>query len=382
MRTPFHLIDVTTPEDSLEPSSGSLRAAVEAANGDKPGDGCSGTSCRHVIRLPHGTYRLTDAPLVVSGDLTILGDPAQNGASVVLSGCATTNVITVTKCAHLTLVGVTVTGGGGAMGAGILNRGILTVRRSTLRNNTATGESGANSPCLSTPERDQDCAGGGGGGAAGLGGGLFNTGHATLESVVLRSNAAVGGAGGNSSYPMSGQFCDTGGPGGGPEGGAGGGYTDCSGSGTAGGAGGFASGGGGGGAAAFGGGDGGAGGFGAGGGGGGGRTSGGANSTGGVGGFGGGSGATPFEQSAGGGGGGGGGIGGAIFNKGGFVRLTGCRFDDNRVSGGAPGTGIPAGAAGQGLCPDVFSYGGFVFIDGCMPVMSGCTACDGVIAPG
>ncbi|NMP21685.1 hypothetical protein [Sulfobacillus harzensis] len=379
MRENRGMIVVETQEDTLSGTECSLRAAVEAANTGSTVAGCRGRRGHNIIQLPAGEYHMTLGTLVVSGNMTIIGDPEANGASVIISGLSTASVITVTQGGRLTLFGVTITGGGGSQGAGIMNHGFVMVRNSTLTHNVANGENGATSPCTSTYAGNQDCAGGGGGGGAGLGGALYNTGRATLVQAVVSSNSAVGGDGGGSFYPLSLEFCDTGGQGGGPAGGVGGGYTSCFGEGTDGGAGGFGSGGGGGGAAASAGGNGGPGGFGGGGGGGGGggRTLGFQNAHGGPGGFGGGAGGEP-GGSAGAGGGGGAGIGGGVFNDGGIVHMAHCQFTDNQVEGGLGGA-FGGAENGQGLCPDVFAYGGLITIGGTTLSATGCTANGGVI---
>ena len=277
------LTEVTWTQDiSTNPSEVSLREAITYA------DSNPGQTITFLPSLAGQTITLTNGPLpdltqnvVIDGlGASLLtfneggtgsGFYVDAGVTAAISGLTITGGNTlqgggIYNAGKLTVIDCAITSNMANWGAGIANLGTLDVEHSTFSGNTAFGYNGA----------DGQFAGGGGGGGAALGGGLFNSGTATLvDSTMFRQHRATRGNGGNSAYPY-GEFNGGGGPGGT----AGSGATA-----VAGAAGSFGGGGAGGAASSSTGAPGGAGGFGAGGGGGGGRTSGNSGGSGGAGGY-------------------------------------------------------------------------------------------------
>ncbi|MEE4639240.1 MAG: choice-of-anchor D domain-containing protein, partial [Wenzhouxiangella sp.] len=169
-----------------------LRAAIEEANA---------LGGARTIALPDGLFRLDQGPILVSGDVTLIGLGV--GRSEV-AAVGAQRLFNVTASARLTLIGVTLSGdeyldgigglvfsdgalniedsllqGGDANdGGAIFSTGTMTVRRTTFSNNRALG-------------------GGGSGGA------LFNLGDAIVENSLFTGNRARSG-GAIASEPSSG----------------------------------------------------------------------------------------------------------------------------------------------------------------------------------
>ncbi|MCA8945785.1 MAG: cadherin-like domain-containing protein [Planctomycetes bacterium] len=378
----------------------SLREAIEAANTDTSVDGSTAGSGADVIVFAtsvNGTLTTDIEDLVksfgptafvINSDITI--DAAVNGNTIELQIAGTVVRLRhfgVMPSATLTLRGLTLSGGisrggkggdagpgsagggGAGMGGSVFNCGVLLVESCTFSGNTARGGDAG------TVSGAAGQAGSGGGGSIGGDGGS-----------QVNTNAGGGGAGvagdgedTNSGTPYLGGANENGAQAGaetdGTAGGGGGGGTGFGqpgGNGTALSAAGLGGGGGGGIPA-------GNGGFGAG-------AGGTTGPTGGQAGFGGGAGdRTGGAQTGlagyGGGGlgvgnGGGAGMGGAIFNHGGDVTITGCTFSGNQAIGG--NASVPVAARfGQGLGGALFSRNGTVSIDATSTVSSNSATTDG-----
>jgi CSLREA domain-containing protein/MYXO-CTERM domain-containing protein len=252
-----------------------------------------------------------------------------------------------------------------AAGGALFNSGTLRVEGCTLFANDAVGGNGGSA----TTGDDYVTGGGAGGGGAGLGGALYNQdGQARLVNCTLTMNSATGGRGGAGGDDEDNTITTTrGAPGGshgggggiegggvngnfGGGGGGGGTFVDDDGSdrlGFPGGTGGLGGGGGGSGASAAG------------------TTD---TPEAAPGGYGGGRGGVSTFVGA--GGGGGGALGGAIFDRSGWVILDNVTIVDNSVTAGAAGGGgcclsgcdcqIVAPTAGQALAAGVFSSTGTI----------------------
>jgi hypothetical protein len=164
-----------------------LRAAIEEANA---------LGGARTIALPDGLFRLDQGPILVSGDVTLVGLGVGRSE---IAAVGAQRLFNVTASARLTLLGVTLSGdeyldgigglvfsdgtltiedallqGGDANdGGAIFSTGTLTVRRTTFSNNRAL-------------------AGGGSGGA------LFNRGEAVVENSLFTGNEARSGGAINS----------------------------------------------------------------------------------------------------------------------------------------------------------------------------------------
>ena len=134
-----------------------------------------------------GGGTVSGAGIANAGNLT-LADDSITGNTATLEGGGIWNT------GSLAVVDSTISNNRAVWGAGIANSGTLDVERSTIWNNTAVGNNG----------KSGTNAGGGGGGGGGLGGGVYNTGTATLVDSTLAGNTAQGGPGGNSSFPAPG----------------------------------------------------------------------------------------------------------------------------------------------------------------------------------
>ncbi len=373
------LVVNTALDETTDPSTLSLREAIDLANGT----------------LSYNALSAAQKSQITSGagdaSFTITFDISPNVSTLTLS---TVGDSSVGPSAFLVNSSVAIDGPSGNSGitlpaAGttmrlfdVTSTGNLTLQNLTLSGGTAQGFAGANST-----------VDGSGGGSAGLGGAIFNQGTLTIQDSTLTGNTAQGGIGGGYQYingealggggggGLDGQggvsSMKNGGAGGGPNGGAGGGTQF-----HANGYGGGFGGGGGGGAFAYAA-TGGAGGFGGGGGAGGAVNS---PNAGGAGGFGGGGGGGVHSAGAGGvslygggaggaggggykgvvgggGGGGGAGMGGAVFNEAGVVYITNSTFTANAAKGGAGGTwGHSTGSNGLGLGSGLFNHNGSVTV--------------------
>ncbi len=289
-------------------------------------------------------------------------------------------------------------GGGAGLGGAIYNRGVLSLKRVTLRDNTAQGGDGGDAGSNAANDAgggagggglggdgaggappatvDGGNGGGGMGGNGGIGGFLAGGGGGGTANNGSPGGGASGGPGGPLNGGKGGDDGFDGAPGGLGGGGGGGGFERSGGDGglggggggggelgaspvfPSGGDGGFGGGGGGGGEDS----SGGDGGFG---GGGGGSHNSGVVITSGTGGFGGGNAGVTGTESA--GGGGGAGMGGAVFNDGGLITVLNSTFFQNTAGGGAGGAGTPGtgqdGQPGSGLGGAIFSRNGSVEIN-------------------
>ncbi len=104
--------------------------------------------------------------------------------------------------------------GGSANGGAICNLGSLEVTRSTFASNVASGGAGG-SGGGGRPIADMGGKGGpGGNGGSGLGGGLFNSGTASLINCTMALSTGSGGNGGGGGAGASNRYGGQGGPGG------------------------------------------------------------------------------------------------------------------------------------------------------------------------
>jgi CSLREA domain-containing protein len=210
-------ITVNTTLDEAQAGDGacSLREATLYANGTAEPD-CAAAPASGVttITLPGGTYLLNGQALSLTGDAAINGAGANtttinaNGKSLVLG---------IASGAHVTVSGVTVTGGqngaactgnmcvglglavSGFPGGGIVNAGTLTLTGVTVSGNR-TSPGADNETC--TQNQKFGCAAGNGGD----GGGIFNdkTGTLTIASSVISGNSTGAGGVGTVGAPASG----------------------------------------------------------------------------------------------------------------------------------------------------------------------------------
>ncbi len=384
--------------DTADSGSGSLRAAIDAANaagGSNTITFAPAVAGQTITASANDTthpFAFGPTAFVIDpGDnLTIAGDPTQAG--IALSGGGSHRLFAVYGGASLTVENLTLTGGkaqggaggtvtgngageGGGGGAGlggaIFNEGSLYLIATTFTGNTAAGGNGG-------AGGGRGFAGGAGGGSAGFSGGDFvgggnaGGGGAGIGGAGSTNIGATGGMGGANEFGIQAPAATPGTAGGGGGGGSGsraasgtdlssGGFGGGGGGGSAGvgGSGGFGGGGGG-----VSGGPGGSGGFGGGGGGGGGGEGGG--------GFGGGGGGGEGGAR---GGGGGAGMGGAIFNMFGSATLTNCTLTADTALGGNATASDTTGGGGSG-------FGGAVFnLDGKLN-LTFCTLAENTVAAG
>lgn len=317
----------------------SLAEALRAADADQAAD------------------TITFDPSLARGTITLDGGTVDPRSGTTDHGSAGASEFVVTTAITVQGSGQVIERGGSEPGLfrlfHVRSGGSLTLDAVELRGGLALGGNG----------------GDGGGGAAGLGGAIFNEGALVITNSTLTGNTAQGGAGslrGVESFAGGGggglgasAAGSEGSDGGGPNGGSGnsegsgdpGGFGGGGGGGTSGGNGGFG-GGGGAGSRFFG--------------------------TAGTGGFGAGSGAGVSSSSGSGSGpvitpggfggadgvgasgGGGAGMGGAIFNRGGTVRITNSTITGNTAAGGLSGDGASRGMA---LGGGVFNLGGTVSVN-------------------
>lgn len=176
--TPTRLDDPAGP--GACPTNCSLRQAIAAA-------GAGGT-----VSLQGGAYKLTLGVIALGSDVTISGPGA---ASTSVSAGGLSQVFSVTSGAHVTISGVTLTGGvanaspptksfGGAGGRGgaIANAGVLTLSRVDLVGNSAAGGAAQEETAPSDA------------GSQGEGGAIANSGLLTIEGGTMTGNVAHGGS--------------------------------------------------------------------------------------------------------------------------------------------------------------------------------------------
>ncbi|MCL4263755.1 MAG: CSLREA domain-containing protein [Anaerolineae bacterium] len=190
----------------------SLRAAIEQAN-TTPG--------HQTIALDYQTY-LLDAPLVISGNLTING---LGQGETILAGQGNGRVLTINSGVNVILNNLTLTRGSepGGVGGGLLNNGTLTLNGVTISHSEAgTGGGIWNQGSLTLSHsaivgNRSDGSGGGlhnqgtaaltnvtiSGNQAGNGGGIGGGGTNTLTNVTISSNQATGSGGGLNGGPAN-----------------------------------------------------------------------------------------------------------------------------------------------------------------------------------
>ncbi len=384
---------VTTTNDTWgESEECSLRAAIASVNTGDGVDGCHPGDAVDEIVLHSGQTYLLERPgtsgidnesadLWIDSKLTIR---SSDDTPATIDADGQSRALSIADGGDATLDGIHITGGlvEDGDGGAIANHGRLTMRNASVNANSALGSDsglgggfggGLYNTGLATLENmlfEDNIARGGagqdqvsglasaGGGGGGLGGAVYNDGELILNSTTLQQNEAIGGDGGSvSSCPNS--PSGTAGSGGGPGGDGG------SGSGEDGATGDFGGGGGGGTGnnPASSPGSGGDGGFAGGGGGAGPSRSGGTNEAHGIGGFDAGDGGTAIDSCPA-GGGGGAGAGGAIFQRSGQLFVDDSSFlDSNIVGGGDGGDGYHPGSSGgdaQSAGPHVLRFGGDV----------------------
>ncbi|HUM67212.1 MAG TPA: Ig-like domain-containing protein, partial [Chloroflexota bacterium] len=159
----------------------SLRAAIEQANA---------TPGHQTIALNYQTY-LLDAPMVISGNLTING---LGQGETILAGQGNGRVLTINNGANVTLNQLTLTRGQepGGSGGGILNNGTLILNGVTVSHNDAVSGGGIWNQGNLTVNNSALVGNRGNGGS---GGGLHNQGTATLTNVTISGNEAGTGGG-------------------------------------------------------------------------------------------------------------------------------------------------------------------------------------------
>ena len=386
LRQPPRAIVVNTERDIADAGGlCSLRWAVRAALENLPVQGCMTTdepgTDTIVFANPTGTYTFDHQPdpnpnpnpppdpgriTVAGGSIAILGCGADQ---TIIDAAYTDSLFDVALGASLELRNLTLQHGESTRPGGALRiQGTVELAGVVVRENQHTGPSGGIGSALVQNFTPNVGGGGGIGGAIHVGSGARLTAYGTTSTCVFERNLVTGGAGGGGIGASLGQYSATQGDGG-RGGGSGGGAGGLAGGDVHGRAG--TSGGGGGGGA--------------------GTSNANGNGRGGPGGFGGGGGgygALLNDPSAGQGrseagfgggrsggracnrsgpGGGGGGFGGAIYNDGGTVEITGCRFVGNVANGGAGGhLGVACAGGnpmpllaetGQGIGANIFTRG-------------------------
>jgi hypothetical protein len=152
--------DVTNTNDA---GGGSLRQAILDANG-------AGGADTITVTVP-GTISLTSGELAITDSVIITGNAG--GTTVAQSGA---RVFSISSGSNVSLIGLTIQGGGGGgaftgNGGGIHNEGACYLFNSTVRNHFVTG-------------------------AGNLGGGIYNNGYLNIENSTINDNGAVNGSGG------------------------------------------------------------------------------------------------------------------------------------------------------------------------------------------
>ena len=170
----------------------SLRAAVQEANASPGLD---------VITLPAGTFTLglagASEDLAVSGDLDIDGDLTMSGAgadATVIDAASLDRVLDVTGDVVVNISGVTIQNGssGAIDGGGIFNRGTMTLQSVTVRNNRADDGGGIdNAGTLALIESAVS-----GNIADDAGGGIHNKGALKVIRSAIEDNQAASSGGG------------------------------------------------------------------------------------------------------------------------------------------------------------------------------------------
>lgn len=193
---PETIIPVTTTADEAAPAAAcSLRAAIQAANGDTAVGSCPAGAGADRIVLPAGVYQLQLAGAMEdanqTGDLDILSDLIISGtAGAVLDGAGLDRVLHMHAGTAVELLGLTIRNGaappgdGESNGGGILSLGALYIEGSTLEGNRAG--SGTHFYDDSTTPFGYSYVGG-------SGGGVYADGPTTLVNSRVVSNAAGSG---------------------------------------------------------------------------------------------------------------------------------------------------------------------------------------------
>src|SRR5215212_4792663 len=154
--------------------AGSLRAAIEAANGHSGPD---------VITISAtGAIELETALPIIEDDILITG-PGAGSLTVEPAAATGFRIFTFADGITASLSGLTIAGGNSQQGGGIRNgNGSLTLTRVVVADNEARVESGAE--------------------IAAEGGGVFSAGPLTVRESVIRDNSAIAIAGTMSNFAL------------------------------------------------------------------------------------------------------------------------------------------------------------------------------------
>ena len=162
---------VTNLGDSAAPGSGTLRAAINAAN-------ALGGSNDIFFPQLQGTITLTGGELLITDNGLRIHGPGEK--SLTISGNNASRVFDIAGGSNVEMTGLTISNGAvytysnGGSGGGIYNGGTLAIYGSTITNNSAVGSRGS----------------------GGVGGGIFNVGNMVVDGDTFSGNSASGGSGG------------------------------------------------------------------------------------------------------------------------------------------------------------------------------------------
>lgn len=191
---PGAVITVTTTADELNSDGDcSLREAIQAANANAAVDACVAGSGDDTVVVPSGTYTLTrvgpNEDANQTGDLDILDNVVIDGAGAnltILNGNSLDRILDIQPGRTVTIEALTVAHGQvmGQDGGGLFNQGVLTLDSVTVRDNTVGG--GIDWWCggLANEPLIQDAT-------------------ATLDNCLITANTASGG-GGLCNWPAAG----------------------------------------------------------------------------------------------------------------------------------------------------------------------------------
>ncbi|MDH4183707.1 MAG: hypothetical protein OEV92_05765 [Nitrospinota bacterium] len=203
------VIGVTSSADTVAVDTFcSLREAVNNANSvgaDTTSGDCSAATGGDTISIPAGTYTLTGASgddANLSGDLDIWQSVTITGAGAGTTIIDGNGAATGDRVIHvranivpwsLTVVGVTITGGMGSLGAGIYSPGPVTVTNSTISGNSSTTGNGGGIFCSDVLTVTNSTISGNSGFRCG---GIYSGGALTVTSSTISGNSATDSYGG------------------------------------------------------------------------------------------------------------------------------------------------------------------------------------------
>ncbi len=176
-----------------------LGEAVQAANTNSAVDGCTAGSGGDVIRLPAGTYSLTQPTAAasytalpnVSSEITIT--PLALSPTTTIEASGPFRIFRVMSAGSLIVANITLIGGEAATGGSLMNSGQLFLFNAVVKTATASGNGGAiyNQGWLQIDSSTlQDNSAGGNGGA------VYSTSAGTLissASTFTLNNSVMGG---------------------------------------------------------------------------------------------------------------------------------------------------------------------------------------------